>query len=122
MKEREEVARKYLNKVKKHLTATRETKQKLLDGFASEMQELDGNGDYQQLTAHFGTPEEVAKELQESVPEKEYKTCKKKKKICIVAGCIVLIAAVAALVYYAYFLSSHTEVNVTETIIVESTW
>lgn len=59
---------RYLRRVGKRLCASRQTKDRLLCGLAGELAEA-GDAGYDELVRAFGTPEDAAAELQESVNE-----------------------------------------------------
>ena len=61
----------YLKRVRRKLCAGSKTKDELIQGLRSELVELGDEPSYDDLISTFGTPSQVAAELQSSVGETE---------------------------------------------------
>ena len=94
----------YVKRVGRKLCAGSATKAKLLDGLRGEISQLDGEPGYDELVSAFGSPDEVAEELQCSVNEAEAVSARSKsRRIAIALGVVaaVLVVTLAAYVWYA---------------------
>ncbi len=70
-----------------------------LSGFCAEHPQPS----YEQLTAAFGPPEEMAAVLMETVPDRELTKHAVRRKLHRIFGCIVLVLFIAFSVYVFYF-------------------
>lgn len=78
---REAALKKYCSKVKKHLICSPSTKDDLIAGLYNEL--VDASAEqmsYEELETQFGSPKDLAKELQDSVDEKERNEAKNRQK------------------------------------------
>lgn len=90
---------RYLRRVGKRLCASRQTKDRLLCGLAGELAEA-GDAGYDELVRAFGTPEDAAAELQESVNEAEAAAVRAKtRRISMILGITSIVLAVSLAAY-----------------------
>lgn len=111
---------RYLRRVGKRLCASRQTKDRLLCGLAGELAEA-GDAGYDELVRAFGTPEDAAAELQESVNEAEAAASRSKsRRIAIILGITCIILAVSLVAYIWYLVTGAPEVLKSEIIVDET--
>ena len=91
---------RYLRRVGKRLCASRQTKDRLLCGLAGELAEA-GDAGYDELVRAFGTPEDAAAELQESVNEAEAAASRSKsRRIAISLGIVAVVPVVTLALFF----------------------
>ena len=103
---RQDVCKSYLKKVKKRLRCTRKEKARLLAGLEAELLEacpeqvsLSGA----ELLARFGTPAEMAAQLQDALPAEETERYRKKRRLfsgSLIAGCALIIFCLTLYLVY----------------------
>lgn len=114
MNHRKEAAlKKYCSKVKKHLICNPSTKEKLVSGLYNELLEETGQDlDYAAITSKLGSPEEIAKQLQESVGEQEFGEAKSRSRrnwrLSIVITVVLALLVTAASIAYAHHILNKT--------------
>lgn len=95
---------KYCRQVSRRLPARRDTRRRLLDGLAAEIDEtLGGDCSMSEIIAAFGPPEQAAEELRQYIGEVEARAVRKAWRLCgiaLVALCLVLITVILALVLF----------------------
>ena len=100
-------AKRFVKQIGKRLCCTNETKSKLTNGIVQELADRYSGQDslsYDALLHEFGSPEEIALEMQDNVNPKEVASVKKKRKV-MAAGLIVFaVIAFLALGYYTWNL------------------
>ncbi len=116
---------RFITKVQSCLVCYPSTKRHLVHGFKHEIHDFAREGKtvtMNSLVENFGTPHDVAAQLQEGVREEEYLSVKRGKRIikwvCIVVGFLVFAGLIALLLS----LILHTEVRVTESIVDITRW
>ena len=88
---------RYLRRVGKRLCASRQTKDRLLAGELAEA----GDAGYDELVRAFGTPEDAAAELQESVNEAEAAASRSKsRRIAISLGIVAVVLVVTLALFF----------------------
>lgn len=90
--------KRFVKEIKRKLCCTSETKTKLTDGIVQEILERYAEQDgfsYDSLLEDFGSPDDIATELQDSIDPEEVKFVKKRKKVIgVVIGVFIVIALV----------------------------
>lgn len=93
---------KYCRQVSRRLPARRDTRRRLLDGLAAEIDEtLGGDCSMSEITAAFGPPEQAAEELRQYIgPGEETRVRRfgQRSHLAMVLLCIALAAVILALV------------------------
>lgn len=107
---------RYLRRVGKRLCASRQTKDRLLCGLAGELAEA-GDAGYDELVRAFGTPEDAAAELQESVNEAEAAASRSKSRRIAISLGIVEVVLVVTLAFYIWYVDANRAVYVTKEIL-----
>ena len=96
---------KYCRQVSRRLPARRDTRRRLLDGLAAEIDEtLGGDCSMSEITAAFGPPEQAAEELRQYIgPGEETRVRRfgQRSHLAMVLLCIALAAVILALMWYA---------------------
>ena len=93
-------AKRFVKQVSKRLCCANETKSKLTDGIVQELAERYSGQDslsYDALLQDFGSPDEIALEMQENVNPQEVVSVKKKRKV--IAAALIVLAVVAFLAF-----------------------
>ena len=99
---------RYLKRVRRKLCAGSKTKDELIQGLRSELVELGDEPSYDDLISTFGTPSQVAAELQSSVGETEaYSARSFSKRVAVTFGVIAAVLVVALVSYMLYVNSSN---------------
>ena len=111
----------YVKRVGRRLCAGSATKAKLLDGLRGEISQLDGEPGYDELVSAFGSPDEVAEELQCSVNEAEAVSARSKSRRIAIALGVVAAVLVVTLAAYVWYVSDSAEVYVVRGDIVTTT-
>ena len=115
-----EPVRKYLRRVRRRLSASTATKQRLLAGLADELGAC-GEAGYDGLVRAFGSPEAAAAELQSSVDEGEAAGARARTKRLAIVLAVVAALLAAALVFYFWYVTSGMPVRVVREEVVEIT-
>lgn len=93
----------YLKRVRRKLCARSKTKDELIQGLRSELVELGDEPSYDDLISTFGTPSQVAAELQSSVGETEaYSARSFSKRVAVTFGVIAAVLVVTLASYMLY--------------------
>lgn len=96
---------KYCRQVSRRLPARRDTRRRLLDGLAAEIDEtLGGDCSMSEIIAAFGPPEQAAEELRQYIgPGEETRVRRfgQRSHLAMVLLCIALAAVILALMWYA---------------------
>ena len=93
----------YLKRVRRKLCAGSKTKDELIQGLRSELVELGDEPSYDDLISTFGTPSQVAAELQSSVGETEaYSARSFSKRVSVTFGVIAAVLVVTLASYMLY--------------------
>ena len=93
----------YLKCVRRKLCAGSKTKDELIQGLRSELVELGDEPSYDDLISAFGTPSQVAAELQSSVGETEaYSARSFSKRVAVTFGVIAAVLVVTLASYMLY--------------------
>ena len=97
---------KYCRQVSRRLPARRDTRRRLLDGLAAEIDEtLGGDCSMSEITAAFGPPEQAAEELRQYIgPGEETRVRRfgQRSHLALVLLCVALVLIVLALVWIGY--------------------
>lgn len=95
---------KYCRQVSRRLPARRDTRRRLLDGLAAEIDEtLGGDCSMSEIIAAFGPPEQAAEELRQYIgPGEETRVRRfgQRSHLALVLLCVALVLIVLALVWY----------------------
>ena len=105
--------RRYLRNVSKELNCFPATKKRLLEGFRQEIMERSAERD---PSREFGTPEEAASVLQESVDEREAIRAKRRRKVTVAWIVILSLVLLAALLFLFIEVMIEQPVKIVETI------
>ena len=98
-------AKRFVKQVSKRLFCANETKSKLTDGIVQELAERYSGQDslsYDALLQDFGSPDEIALEMQENVNPQEVVSVKKKRKVIAAALIVLAVVAFLALGYVTW--------------------
>jgi hypothetical protein len=108
----------YKRQLKQHLSCGNRRRKELMEQFQETLNnflEENPSPDFSALEEAFGSPEQMARELMETVPPHEIDQWKRAQKIKkIVAGALVCVLAVACV--FVFFYKENNTVQVTERI------
>ncbi len=99
-KDEQKIISDYVRAVKKEIIATRTQRQQLFDDLKADIHERIADGkiaDYDDIVAHFGTPEQVAKDFSNTADIKEVKR--------MILHCRILVTAIVccAVTFFGYY-------------------
>ena len=111
--------RRYCRQVKKHLVCSRATKEALVSGLYSELQEKYPDcRDYRQLISENGYPEIIAGEFQSAIEMPEYyKALKQRRGLSIGIAAAVILCCVGITAHYVNIFYNGTIAYAETTII-----
>jgi hypothetical protein len=113
----------YKRQLKQHLSCGNRRRKELMEQFQETLDsflEENPSPDFSALEEAFGSPEQMARELMETVPPHEVDQWKRVQKIKrIVAGALVCGLAVACI--FVFFYKENNTVQVERTIIIHTT-
>lgn len=124
---------KYCRQVSRRLPARRDTRRRLLDGLAAEIDEtLGGDCSMSEIIAAFGPPEQAVEELRQYIgpgEEARIRRLGQRSHLAMALLCVALVLIVFALVWYATTKSitvSNTDIldkgdSIDETVLVSCT-
>lgn len=121
---------KYCRQVSRRLPARRDTRRRLLDGLAAEIDEtLGGDCSMSEIIAAFGPPEQAAEELRQYIgpgEETRLRRFGQRSHLALVLLCVALVLIVFALVWYTvnskvYITDGHIKYYSEEGVIVDET-
>ncbi len=106
-------ARSFVGRVKRSLVCSRKTKARLADELFSELLEQFGTPDAT-IPRDYAAPEEVARDLQQDVDEREVLRIKRRRKRALVSFAVLALALLIFVVSYIIILLNDHDVVVTE--------
>ena len=113
----------YCHKVKKALICDRSTEKVLIDGLRSELcDRFSEDSSYEKLVAEYGSPSDIAAELQEAVPVSEHQTAfQKRKRFLSVVAALIIFTCIGVTAKYLHDVANSRLVSKQETIIIDGT-
>ncbi len=104
---------KYCRKVSWQLSCKRQTKQKMLHGLSSELDESQ-LGSYKDIVRQYGSPAEIAAQLQDTVSPEEAHSAKVAARIRLISIIVAAVLLIGALLsWYVHFLNEKNPVYYT---------
>ena len=93
----------YLKRVRRKLCAAAKTKAGLIDGLREEIAELGDEPGYDDLIRTFGTPGQVARELQSSIEDGKVASVRSRSRHAAIALGVVAAMLVVTLASYMWY-------------------